>query len=495
MSDRWCEFDIRVFNPDHLAEQCSAAINRLAPLLRGGNDGGFILCCGWLADLALVFSGDLKQELPWTSKRLSQWHGRTYADLARLIAALRQAAATEGLPWIRVGPLFIGQGRMVFPQHHNLYDFEGVFLRRHPECYSAPNGSEYDGRRLIALSSLTADDRPYAAWPDGIPARTPWINFFAQQWAALAQAVDFDALVLRDSMPGNGGPTCNDATAMRIEFVREIKTHAPTTMVMDYSGPTGPTQPRHGGIDLAQFAADGNLDAWITQSWGGAWQDWWNSQSAGWTFQYTHVLGERAAVRRSPSSRAKHYHLIETFDAFEPWDTITRHRGKLAWAVQAFAHAATIAADGSLRAADGVYISWLSDRQGEWMSAGDCAWLGAEIDRAQVSADALQRLHGVALAEDTQALAALSEDIPTGHAGETMYDLAGWLMKWGLGIGGAAKEPSPGLADGWYLGLSTLDQVPEEPYLVSGPVELVGKALLAGCDVMPSEKEGCYRLR
>jgi hypothetical protein len=484
MTDRWCELDIRVFHPDRLEADSRAALDRMHPLLTGGDSGGVVLCCGWLADLALVFTGDPGQALPWSSRHLEAWRGRTYRDLARLVTALREAAAAIGLPWVRIGCLFVGAGRFVFPKEQDLYDFEGVFLTRHPECY-ATTGGAYDVRALFADVPLAGDRHPYAAFPQGLPAGTRWAGLFGAQWSVLARAVGFTALVLRDGLPGSPGtpatPQRTGGARLLIELVRAVKSALPEGLVIGYSGARDPLLARRlEGFDLAQVAADGHLDAWITQSWGCAWQDWWNSPSSGWTFQLANILADRLAVRAA-GSHCRHYHLIETVDGFETWDTIHRYPGKLAWACQAFAHAATITADGRPRGADGVYVSWLNDRHGDLLSAADCSWLGGELDRADRSLVGLDAVHGAVLVADPPAIDRLAADTPAGHAGELLYDHAGFFLKYGLPIAAAALQA--GSRPGAILGLpgGPVDAAP--PWLLIGRADLLPAGLLAACGV------------
>ncbi len=462
VNQRWGEFDVRVFDPMKPRESAHHVLSRLKPVLQGGDSGGLMLCCGWLADLALVFTGDLHQELPWTSSRLKHWNGHTYQDLATLIRAIRTESANQGLSWLKIGWLVVGHGRFVFPPEQELYDFEGVFLQRHPEAYQPPTGSPYDGRHTRTRALLDADDDRYAAFPEGIPEGVTWVEFFSKQWAAMAKAVGFTAIMLRDGLPGTPEvpegqtPTDHDKTENAANLIRLVKSAYPQAAVLGYSGPSGSSTRK--GYDLSSIAAEGYLDLWITQSWGGAWQDWWNSQRAGWSFQVASILADRAAIRKPEQSRCHHLHLIETFDAFEPWDIIHGHRGKLAWAIMAFSHAATYGKDGQARGADGTYVSWLSDRQGNLLSEEDCLWLEHELNQADQSLRKLEQTHGAVWLQNRDATVALPDDVKQGEAGELMQDHLGWMLKWGLPLAGitfaAENVPHP---DGVILGIETED--------------------------------------
>jgi len=487
MNQRWCEFDVRVFDPEKPRESVQHVLSRLKPVLQGGDSGGIMLCCGWLADLALVFSGDLNQELPWSSSRLKHWQGHTYRDLAALIHAIREESENQSLPWLNIGWLVVGHGRFVFPPEHDLYDFEGVFLERHPEVYQPPKGSPYDGRHTRTWALLDADDHGYAAFPDGIPEGLTWVEFFSRQWAAMAKAVGFSAIMLRDGLPGVPDvpegqiPTDRDKTQNAAHLIRLVKSAYPQAKVLGYSGPSGSSSRK--GYDLSFIAAEGYLDLWITQSWGGAWQDWWNSQRAGWSFQVASILADRAAIRKPEHARCRHLHLIETFDAFEPWDIIHGHRGKLAWAIMAFSHAATYGKDGQARGADGTYVSWLTDRHGNLLSEEDCLWLGRELDQADQSLRTLEETHGAIWLQNREAVVALPPEVEQGEAGELMQDHLGWMLKWGLPLAGityqAAHVPH---ADGLILGIETEDPA-VSPLMAIGRCDKIREQVREACGV------------
>ena len=120
-------------------------------------------------------------------------------------------------------------------------------------------------------------------------------------------------------------------------------------------------------LNWSGCAHAGHIDAWIDQSWSGAWQDVPSRDTAGlgWTHQLAYILAHRAQIvggnRKRPRGTppCKHYVLHETFDAYEGWDTLGTVPLKLAWGVWAYNHAAfRDTATGRLVASDGQYVSW-----------------------------------------------------------------------------------------------------------------------------------------
>ena len=109
------------------------------------------------------------------------------------------------------------------------------------------------------------------------------------------------------------------------------------------------------------------MDAWIDQSWSGAWEDVPSRHSTGlgWTHQLGYILAHRAQIEGGNAQRAgaaarpcagcaarcKHYvvsavaslcgffrklkvkttQLHDTFDSYEGWDTLDNVPLKLAW--------------------------------------------------------------------------------------------------------------------------------------------------------------------
>lgn len=49
-------------------------------------------------------------------------------------------------------------------------------------------------------------------------------------------------------------------------------------------------------FDLEKLVADGYIDVFISQSWAGAWQEWWKQDILGWTFQLSYILAHKAMI-------------------------------------------------------------------------------------------------------------------------------------------------------------------------------------------------------
>ena len=106
-----------------------------------------------------------------------------------------------------------------------------------------------------------------------------------------------------------------------------VKRAMPSALVIGYSSAASAvTETRIGLMDLEAVVAAGFIDAWIDQSWAGAWQDVADRETLtlGWTFQLAYILAHRAAIAGGNAVRAslglppcRHYVLTETFDSYE----------------------------------------------------------------------------------------------------------------------------------------------------------------------------------
>ena len=175
----------------------------------------------------------------------------------------------------------------------------------------------------------------------------------------LSEFLGLDLVLLRDGVgrdmyirSGPFGFTSSSNASLNKQWVdglgawyRETKLGNPKAQVWGYSSAASAVgEYRVMAQDLEAYVAEGYIDAWIDQTWAGAWQDVHDRQVLmdGWTPQlaYTQVHraqvsgGNRKRVRRGNdasgyTARCLHLSLTETFDAYEHWDTIHDVPGKL----------------------------------------------------------------------------------------------------------------------------------------------------------------------
>jgi hypothetical protein len=447
--DRWIEIDLAWFSPEKNAWGAPEAVARLAPLLRAATASrGVVLNCQWLVDLITEWRGDLSQKLPFQGKVPPAWQGVPYANLKFALTALREALVGEGMADTHIGVLFHGRGCFIVA---NLYGNEGSWSARHPELYP-PGGADIDPRRPLA-----ADTYPYASKPGGIEAGTTFAALFGAQWGHFSRAIGFDAIVLRDGFLGSTlyarvgpwgvapPPSPADAAEWHAAIAgiyRELKRARPDALVLGYSSAASAIgEYRIGAFDLEQLVADGDIDLWIDQTWGGAWQDFWSWERLGWTFQLAHLLVHRTMIAAGNARRAgapcRHLHLIETWDAFEPWDTMHQVPEKLRWAIWAFSHAAVETPAGP-RLSDGAYISWATDYARRLLSPEDITWLSTHLDAADADAADFTGADGATLLVCRDSVRWLAANHPRENALEWIDDQAGLLMKWGVSCLSAA---------------------------------------------------------
>jgi hypothetical protein len=510
--DRWIEMDLQWFQPDRLDEQIVALLDRLGPLYQpAAGWRGLIFNVGWLIDLVTEWTGRVDQPLPLHSRRTAGWLGQTYDDLRAFVARLKQQAARSGLADLKVGVLFVNWGHVVWPPDIKIYDFDSDWYDRHPEVYG-PAHSFIGMPELHPGRALRADSYPYAVHPNGVSEGTPFVDLFAAQWGSASRFLGLDALVLRDGFMGpmiytRTGPFGQTAPPDPAEvrrwtddvrrLFRSVKDANPDAIVMGYSSAVSAVADwRVGCVDFESIVADGAIDAWIDQTWGGAWQDWWHQEWKGWTFQLAYLLLHGAMVRaanRRRKTACRHYCLIETWDAWEPWDTLHQVPGKLRWAMWAFSHAAVVAGTGSPRIPDGSYISWANNRHGELLSEADVAFVGSNLDAAQASAARLERVYGPAAVYHRPAMEWLSAEHPDWNVSEWIDEHIGFLMKWGLPILSASRSEwiaagdprqveslvlqTPGNLSGESR-QALLDLMRDKPALIIGRADVIDPAVL-----------------
>ncbi len=464
--DRVLELDVDVIGVPPTRQGIRRTLERLSPLWAtcGPDDvRGLVLNLGWVMDLVTEWSGDPSQRLPLRSRRLADWTQLTYADLGQLIRGLQEEAAALGLDPLRVGPMFIGVGEfateIVRPPEQGaetssaaLYAERSGWYERHPELFPVPTTVTLHGPGIDPSVPLRGDTYSYATRPDGLVDGETFPTLFADQWRSLLEVVPFTLLHLRDEfttpmhagrMDHTGGSI--PATQAEIDSWTDgivaltvaIKRATPETLLILYSSGLGPTADlRFGRLDTHRLVAAGAVDVWIEQTWGGAWQDWWDATWAGWTFQLAYLLTRGAIIADADRERpipCRRWKLIQALDGWEPYDTFHDYPGKLRWGIWAFSHAATLTAEGPA-VAHGSYVAVLNDRTRTLMAEDDVRWLARELDAAEASAARLEAVVGPTLVHDRPSMRALIEERPDQHASEWVEEYVGLLLKWGLPV-------------------------------------------------------------
>ncbi len=464
-TDRWIELDLFFFREKPFQEQAADLIARLAPLYRDvAGDYGIVLCCAWLCDLVTEWNGDPWQKLPFRSATMSSWSACSYTDLKELIEVLKSEAAKACLPRLKVGVMMVAWGKFDWGEGGG-YDLKSGWYDRHPEIYFEDFWKNINYRKR-----LEADDYCYASRPDGIAEGTSFTTFFSGQWALLSRFLEVDAVHFRDGFLGPAiyemigpfgkkGPAdpalAADWSRELVGFFQAAKAANPSCLVMLYSSARSAVgEYRVGCFDLEAVVASGGIDVWIDQTWAGAWQDWWNHEFRGWTFQLANLITHHAMVvsgNRKRTTPCKHYHLIETWDAWEPWDTLHQTPMKLRWGMWAFSHASVATGDGLSRTT-GSYISWAHDWRGNLLSPDDVGFLQRHLNAAIENADELEEVYGPALALNSPEMAAQQASHPENIVGDLIDDECAMLMKWGVPcLSGVGLDVPPVAREGYVL--------------------------------------------
>ena len=475
--DRFVEVDLFWFDHSGPRRAADEFWDRMAPLF-AGVDGwrGLIVNLGWLADHVLDWRGILDARIPLprqltlepmvtdrapltgtVAERVAAWRERfarsgereradyppwTYRELAALVRHLRESAAAHGVPELKVGTFVIGWESVYASS-------DSGWARRHPAVFV---DGPWPIRLFDVTAALSADPTAYGAYPEGVTAGTAVTEYFGRQWGSLSRAVGLDAIVLRDSMMGAGvyervgifGETAHPDpervarwSAATADLVRQTKLSNPDALVIGYSNAASAVGGwRVNCVDLESIAREGHLDAWIDQTWAGAWNEvgqraetFWNRPSAGWTYQLGNVLLHAAMLA---GTRTRHYPLVETFDAWESWNVIHTARQRLAWGIWAYQHA-FVKTPGGLAARDGAYVSWANQGR-RLLPADDVAFLAETITAAAEDARQTTRVFGPTLVYHRQALRWQTEHAPERTIKEWLDEQAGALLKWAVPI-------------------------------------------------------------
>lgn len=375
----WLEMDLYWFQGAPLDRKIDELFDRLGPIWRREPDArkGLTLCVGFLPESVLLWNGDPDDVIaccrPPTYER---W---TYRQLAEVVRAVRAGAEVRGLSNFHVGLIFWGgtgvpegtpvkakppHGRTEEASQAAHYHHVGRWFHQHPEVRDPRFITYY---YFAAEVNVGPEEKLV---PSG---KLSLAEYFARKWADLARYVGFDAVVFRDNVFSleyhRGGEKTRyknpedtrEWTRSLLAMLRRLKTAMPETIVIGYSsGGAAMEDWRSHGFDLEALARGGDMDLWITQTWGSAWQDYWPLHGMGITFQFASLLTQAAMLADTP---CKHLFLVETFDAWEPWDAIHQYPSKVAWQVWAYSHATTLLPGGRVRRPEGFYSSWMNRGQ------------------------------------------------------------------------------------------------------------------------------------
>jgi hypothetical protein len=480
--DRMLELDIDALGDGRDHDRIRDVVERLAPVWRGLDEdsvAGLVLNLGWLMDPVMLWGGAGGQTLPIQSRRLEAWSRSTYADLREVTELVREKAREQGVPRLRIGMLVLGIGEFVneivrAPSESTeesaegaLYQERGEWYRRQPQLFPFDPAVTLHGPGVDWRQPLRADSGSLATRPDGIAEGDSFSALFADQWSSFAAFVGFDLLLLRDetttpvhagriNFDGTGEITTADAvtewTSALVAATCAIKRASPNTWLCLYSSGLSPTvETRFGRLDITRVVAEGMIDGWVDQTWGGAWQDWWDAGWQGWTFQLSNVLARAALIAEGNRARTdggcRHYPLVQLLDGWEPYDTLHDYPDKLVWGIWAFTHA-VVTSDRGMHRVGGHYLAVGNDRTGALILSDDLAVVLDEVTQATTSVQGLDRALGPVLVASGAGMV-LSDS----GASEPTEDAVGFLLKWGLPVlSSTTKLISGELAEGCIVG-------------------------------------------
>lgn len=484
-TDRWMEIDLYWFDPADPAGSADRFWTRYAPLYRDvAGYRGIVLSVGLTANFVLDYQRpdqvialpdtrgqELRHRIAGqldgdTAARQRAWRARfaptggapasiaygrwTYRDLRRLTDAVRARARRDGVHGFRVAVFVTGAD--------GAYGAPMPFAAAHPEAFTRwreqAAGALADSRHLDWANPLRADPRPRAAFPDGIVDGLPLHRLFAAQWGEVSRAAGLDGVLLRDQAGfprsftryGPFGATVPDVrtgertTDALATLLRAIKQANPRTLTMMWStAATASADWRANGVDLERIAREGDLDIFVDQTWAGAWgevgvreQTFWNAPILGWTYQLGYLLQHAAVLA---GTRVRHYPLVETFDAWESWDTIHTAPERLRWGIWAYSHAG-VKTPAGLRMPAGSYISW-GNHGRDLLDPADVASLAREMNAAARDAAATVDIAGPTMVYDRDAALML----PAGGVdlNDRLDEQVGSLVKWPLPVLSATR--------------------------------------------------------
>ncbi len=370
----WTEMDLYWFQGGAVDDKVRELFDRLTPLWTREPDArkGLTICAGWLYDSVLYWNGRLED--PIAACQAPTYEVWTYLRLKQLITAIKHEASIRGVSGFHTGLILLGgetmaynadmtcegwSGRTEEVKEKAHYNIEGKWFYAHPEIDRKRYGVFYFGSKV----NVPEDEAVCRLKEPTFGA------YFADKLCDMSEKTGLDAVVFRDSVftpayvRGNGKrymePEFSEALNQSfIDLFARIKSQMPGFIIIGYdSGTSSMEEWRSHGFDLEKVAGSGYLDLWITQTWASAWQDYWPAHSMGYTFQLSNVLVNLAMLADTP---CRHMFLIETFDAWEPWDSIHQYPSKVAWEIWAYSHAALRLPGNRQGHSAGCYLSWMN---------------------------------------------------------------------------------------------------------------------------------------
>ena len=442
----WLEMDLYWFQGDEPADKARELFDRLEPMWRRSPSArkGLVLCVGWLFDAVLYWNGRPDDVI--ATCQAPTYEPWTYRRLGDLVATLRNEARSRYLDDFHVGIGLLGGATMDFPEdacagwsgrtenerdkvHYNI---KGRWFPEHPEVKDPRFGPYFFG----APVAVTEGEQVCKA------ASPTYGDYFADKFCSMAAVTGLDALLLRDCVfapayvrkDAHRTMPAADAQAFTQSFIdlfARLKAARPGLVIIGYdSGTAAMEEWRAHGFDLERVARAGNLDLWITQTWASAWQDYWPARSMGFTFQLSRVLVNLAMLAGTP---CRHMFLIETFDAWEPWDSIHQYPSKVAWEVWAYSHAAVLGPEGGLGRSAGFYCSWMN-RGPELLSSQTVEHIATMLDDCARDLKNEPRPGGPCLVYHREGLERLIGEGGDYCRGEAIDDWTAMLQKYGLPV-------------------------------------------------------------
>jgi hypothetical protein len=379
-NEAWFEMDLYWFQGGNETDKAVELFDRYISLFNRSQNArkGLMLCAGFNMESVLCWNGNIDDEIASCNGLVyEKW---TYRRLHNLVKSLREEALKRNLTNFHVGLIQIAHLTSLKSNHSNdegryhyhagrtdrtgdwwHYDILGKWFPYHPEVVD-----QRFPDRIFWGARINLTDEESEKWGGPLPTMA---ELYARKITDMGKKVGIDAVVLRDATfcpsyfrKGKTRYFDNDKrdewNNSLIELLRNIKENDENFIIIGYSsGASAMEEWRSHGFDLEKVAGSGFLDLWITQTWASAWQDYWPSAALGYTFQLANVLIHQAMLANTP---CKHMFLIETFDAWEPFETVHEFPEKLIWEIWAYSHAVLRFSDESLSRSTGYYMSWMN---------------------------------------------------------------------------------------------------------------------------------------